>query len=281
MRKKFGQNFLINEGARLKLIEALSVRAGDIIWEVGPGLGSMTRLLLDRGAMVTVFEIDRGFTRMLNIIFAREIAEKRLTVVEGDVLKTWPVCAAGIGETPLSLLGNLPYGIAGTLLGDFIEKGLIFSRAVVTVQKEVAARIVARSGDKDYSSLTVLFSGFYTAQKICSMKGSFFYPPPNVDSTGICFYPKERAAVEVPPVFFPLLRALFSQRRKTVYNNLYHFVVLNGVPAGFQNDDAAAFCERTLSLCAIGKNMRAENLEAGDFRRIAEFLAEHGYKGKH
>ena len=233
-RKKFGQHFLINEGARVKLIEALDIHAGDAVWEIGPGLGAMTRLLLDRGARLTVFEIDRGFVGALNVLFAKEIAEKRLAVVAGDALKTWPLCSAQAGETPLSLLGNLPYNIAGALLGDFIEKGRLFSRAAVTVQKEVAARIAARCGDKDYSSLAALFSLVYETRKICSMKGSFFYPPPNVDSTALCFYPKNGAGTDAPPLIFPLVRALFSRRRKTIYNNLCCFAAGN---AAFRGQD--------------------------------------------
>jgi 16S rRNA (adenine1518-N6/adenine1519-N6)-dimethyltransferase len=271
-QKRFGQHFLVNEGARNKLVEALDVRPEDAVWEIGPGLGAMTRLLLDRGARVTAFEIDRGFAAALNTLFAKEIAEERLTIVAGDALKTWPCCPVQAG--PLFLLGNLPYNIAGTLLGDFIEKGRLFSRAVVTVQKEVAAQITARNGDKDYSSLAVLFSLAYETRKICSMKGSFFYPPPNVDSTALCFHPAENGA-DVPPVFFPLVRALFSRRRKTIYNNLCCFAAENAAP-GPQGESLAAFCETALSRCGIAKNARAETLTADDFRRIAAALAPFG-----
>jgi 16S rRNA (adenine1518-N6/adenine1519-N6)-dimethyltransferase len=277
MQKKFGQHFLINETARVKLIDALEVQAGDAVWEIGPGLGSMTRLLLDRGAAVKVFEIDRGFVNALNVIFAQEIAEKRLVIAEGDVLKTWPEHAIQAGSLPLYLLGNLPYNIAGMLLADFIEKGRLFSRGVVTVQKEVAARITARSGERDYSSLAVLFSQVYEVRKICLMKGSFFYPPPNVDSAGFCFYPRESAkenAAAVPPIFFSLVRALFAQKRKTVYNNLCRFIGSDTL-GGMRRDEIPAFCERVLFRCAIEKTARAENLKAADFRNIAEFLTEH------
>jgi 16S rRNA (adenine1518-N6/adenine1519-N6)-dimethyltransferase len=282
-QKRFGQHFLVNEGARNKLVEALDVHAGDAVWEIGPGLGAMTRLLLDRGARVTVFEIDRGFVGALHTIFAEEIAEERLTIVAGDALKTWPCCSVPAGkETPLSLLGNLPYNIAGALLGDFIEKGRFFSRAAVTVQKEVAARITAPSGDKDYSSLAVLFALVYETRKICSMKGNFFYPPPHVDSTALCFFPKKDGntgeKTNVPPVFFPLARALFSRRRKTIYNNLCRFAAENGfgiqAGAGKQDGHRAAFCETALLRCGIAKNMRAENLAVDDFRKIAECLTD-------
>jgi 16S rRNA (adenine1518-N6/adenine1519-N6)-dimethyltransferase len=268
MRKKFGQNFLINEGARVRLVEALGAGAGDAVWEIGPGLGSMTRLLLDRGAEVKVFEIDRGFIAALHDLFAQEIAAKQLVIATGDVLKTWPSHAAEAGKRPLRLLGNLPYNIAGTLLADFIENGRLFSRGVVTVQKEVAARIMARSGDRDYTSLAVLFAEAYETRKICAMKGPFFYPPPNVDSTAFCFFPQENAAPALPPVFFPLVRALFAQKRKTVYNNLCRFAGNSALP-GVARDDIPAFCEKALSQCAIEKNTRAENLKPADFRNLA------------
>jgi 16S rRNA (adenine1518-N6/adenine1519-N6)-dimethyltransferase len=276
MQKKFGQNFLINEGARVRLIEALGICGGDAVWEIGPGLGAMTRLLLDRGAEVKVFEIDRGFVGALNGIFAEEIAAKQLAIAAGDVLKIWPSHAAEAGTRPLYLLGNLPYNIAGTLLADFIEKGRLFSRGVVTVQKEVAARIMAQSGNRDYSSLAVLFAEVYETQKICAMKGSFFFPPPNVDSTAFRFSLKENA--EPPaPIFFPLVRALFAQKRKTVYNNLCRFASTSTLP-GVSRADVPAFCETALSQCAIGKNLRAEHLKPADFRALAAFLTNCGLK---
>jgi 16S rRNA (adenine1518-N6/adenine1519-N6)-dimethyltransferase len=281
-QKRFGQHFLINAAARAKLVKALDVHAGDAVWEIGPGLGAMTRLLLDRGARVTAFEIDRGFADVLHRIFAEEIAEEKLTIVVGDALKTWPCCSAQAGEAPLFLLGNLPYNIAGALLGDFIEKGRLFSRAAVTMQKEAAARITARSGDKDYSSLAVLFALVYETRTICSMKGGkgkFFYPSPNVDSTALCFYPKKDGTggerPNVPPIFFPLVRALFSRRRKTIYNNLCCFVAENGAAVySGPHEGLAALCETALFRCGIAKNARAENLTADDFRKIAECLTD-------
>jgi 16S rRNA (adenine1518-N6/adenine1519-N6)-dimethyltransferase len=269
--KKFGQHFLINEEARNKLAEALAIRAGAPVWEIGPGLGAMTRLLLDRKARVTAFEIDHGFIGALREIFAPEIAEKRLTIVSGDVVKTWKTLEAAPAGEPPYLLGNLPYNIAGMLLADFIEGGRFFARAAVTVQKEVAARIVARRGEAGYSSLAVLFSLFYHVETICAMNGGFFYPPPRVDSAGFCFHPKDNAP-RIAPDFFPLVRALFSQRRKTVYNNLCRFAAEQ--PAGgAARAPRAALCEAALSACGIAKNTRAEQLEPSDFKAIADFLA--------
>jgi 16S rRNA (adenine1518-N6/adenine1519-N6)-dimethyltransferase len=165
------------------------------------------------------------------------------------------------------------------LLMDFIEKGQFFSRGVVTVQKEVADRIMAQSGDRDYASLSVLFAEAYRTRKICALKNTFFYPPPNVDSTAFCFFPcspKEDAAPDMSPVFFSLVRALFAQKRKTVYNNLCRFAGETALP-GISREDVPASCERALFRCAIEKNARAENLRSDDFRNLAEFLTERGY----
>jgi 16S rRNA A1518/A1519 N6-dimethyltransferase RsmA/KsgA/DIM1 with predicted DNA glycosylase/AP lyase activity len=115
------------------------------------------------------------------------------------------------------------------------------------------------------------------------MKGAFFYPPPHVDSTAFCFSPKAAAATAVatatvPPLFFALVRALFAQKRKTVYNNLCRFVAANGGSFGLGDDDVPAFCEKALARCAVEKSERAENLKGVDFEHIAAFLTEHEYK---
>jgi 16S rRNA (adenine1518-N6/adenine1519-N6)-dimethyltransferase len=276
-QKKFGQNFLIHEGARNALVDALDIQAGDAVWEIGPGLGAMTRLLLDRGARVTVFEIDRGFIRALRELFPAEIAGQRLTVVEGDVLKTWHEVSAGFQDRePVFLLGNLPYNIAGTLLADFIENRRLFRRSVVTVQKEVADRIMAAGGGKTYSSLTVLCSLFYDTRKVRAMKGAFFYPPPNVDSTGVCFDRKETVPA-VPGIFFPLTRALFARRRKTVYNNLYWFLAGRKTMPAMREEETAALCEAALAVRSIPKTVRPDHLQTDDFEAVAAFLAEQGF----
>jgi 16S rRNA (adenine1518-N6/adenine1519-N6)-dimethyltransferase len=234
----------------------------------------MTKPLLDAGAVLTAFEIDRGYSVLLRELFRRETDEKRFTLIEGDCLSSWKT-AVHDPNRPLFLLGNLPYNIAGALIGDFIENGCLFVRAAVTVQKETAARIGAERGEKDYSSLSVLCALFYSVQKIVSMPGTFFYPPPKVDSTGLLFEQKKDAP-KLPRLFFPLTRALFASRRKTVYNNLRRFLALSGAADGFPagDDERAAFCEEALLACGAVKTMRPEELSPSQFAGLAEFLAE-------
>jgi 16S rRNA (adenine1518-N6/adenine1519-N6)-dimethyltransferase len=267
MQKKFGQNFLINRNARERLLDALELRAGDGVWEIGPGLGAMTQGLIARGALVTAFEIDRGFLGVLEEFFG---GVPGFVLIPGDVLKTWPQA----GRPPPYLLGNLPYNIAAALLADFIENDFFFTRMVVTVQREVARRITAAPGSGDYSSFSVLCASAYTMSPLPVFKGASFYPPPRVDSQGIRF--DLRTDIDpggYPPCFKPLVRGLFAARRKTVKNNLQNFVssrIINREQGRKQS--AEEICLGVLGSCGIRPNERAENLALSDFIALAEAL---------
>jgi len=214
MQKKFGQNFLINPETRKTLVQALDAQSTDEVWEIGPGLGAMTALLLETGLKVKAFEIDLGFIRILKNIFSEN---KNFTLVEGDVMKTWR------DQQAVSFLfGNLPYNVAAALLADFIENNRIFSRMVVTIQKEVALRMTATAGKPDYSSFSVLCASAYKVKPLMTIRPSSFYPQPNVDSMAVLL--EKKAAQKYPAVFYPLVRALFTSRRKTIKNNLLTFL---------------------------------------------------------
>jgi 16S rRNA (adenine1518-N6/adenine1519-N6)-dimethyltransferase len=267
MRKKFGQNFLINPGARTQLLDALEIGKGDRVWEVGSGLGAMTAGLLDRGAVLTAFELDRGFIALLGEFFGDR---EGFTLIPGDVLKTWPET----GNPGEYLLGNLPYSIGAVLLADFIEKNRFFKRMVVMIQKEVARRISAPPGSKDYSSLSVLCGSAYTVSPLMTLRGASFYPEPRVDSQGLRFDLRP-GRIPPPPIFGPLVRRLFASRRKTVKNNLQDFVSsrLSGTHAGAAAAaDAPGITGELLAACGIAPDSRAETLSVGEFTALAEAL---------
>jgi len=256
MRKKFGQNFLINPSTRQSLVNALDCREGDEVWEIGPGLGAMTALLLERGLSVCSFEIDAGFIRVLKKIFA---GEKKFSLVEGDFLKTW------LSQKPAQFLfGNLPYNAAAALLADLIEKGRLFTRIVITVQKEVALRMAASAGSPEYSSFSVLCASAYTVKPLMIIRPSSFYPQPNVDSMGVLLEKKSPAAQQIPSVFFPLVRAMFSSRRKTIKNNLTVF--LSSIFGNLQ------ICQLLLRENGLTGNERAENLDFESFLSLAKYI---------
>jgi 16S rRNA (adenine1518-N6/adenine1519-N6)-dimethyltransferase len=259
MRKAYGQNFLINGDARKSLLDALDAGRGDAVWEIGPGLGAMTSGLLERGARVAAFEIDGGFCAVLREFFG---AYPDFSLIEGDALKTWPQ-ARDAGDY---LFGNLPYSIGAALLADFIEKKRHFRRMVVTVQNEVARRMAARPGSKDYSSFSLLCASAYRVTLLSVLKGASFYPEPNVDSRGVrldLIPGGEDAAY--PDCFYPLARRLFASRRKTVKNNLQAFI--EETAAG--RISAKEIAGEALALAGIDGEERAERLGVEEFRALA------------
>jgi 16S rRNA (adenine1518-N6/adenine1519-N6)-dimethyltransferase len=269
MRKRLGQNFLINRGARRQILDALAIEPGDRVWEIGPGLGAMTAGLLERGAQVSAFELDRGFIAALEELFG---GQSGFALIPGDVLKTWPAAWATpdreAGGAPL-LLGNLPYNIASALLADFIEKNSFFKRMVVTVQREVARRMSARPGTADYSSFSVLCASAYTITPLMVLKGASFYPAPKVDSQGVRF--DLRTDIDpagYSPAFKPLVRALFSARRKTIKNNLQNYLNSCILTDGGARDLALDLLERI----GVNPNARAENLGPEEFSALAAAL---------
>jgi len=277
MQKKFGQNFLINPNVRLSLVEALDASCGDEVWEIGSGIGAMTSLLLEKKIKVKAFEIDSGFIRVLKKIFSGDI---NFSLAEGDVMKTWP------NQTPPEfLLGNLPYNIAAALLADFIEKGRVFKRMVVTVQKETALRMAAAPGSADYSSFSVLIASVYKVKPLMLIKRESFYPQPNVDSMGVLLECKfsilqNQRNVQYPDIFYPLVRALFASRRKTIKNNLNVFLsscIKNYFNFDFKTPKEISLiiqeiCAAVLSDNSIKENERAENLDLDVFISLAKSL---------
>ena len=265
MQKKFGQNFLLNQGARKKIAAALQIQKGDSVWEVGPGLGSMTKELLDLGAKVTVFEIDRGFCACLKEFFADEAAAGNFSLVEGDVLKTWKRVFNDDGA-PKYFFGNLPYNIAAALIADTIEAGVRFEKCAFTVQKEVALRMAAREDSEDYSSFSALCQWAYDVKTICDLGPANFWPRPNVDSRAVAFGKKENFPdCQNPALFLKTLRAVFSSRRKTIKNNLQKFLP----SLGLGQKDAA---DEVLKKAGLSPASRAEALPVKELLLLSDAL---------
>ena len=259
MQKKFGQNFLVNEDARKKLIDTLDVTEGTTVWEVGPGLGSMTDELLRRGVNLTVFEIDHGFARVLPQFFEEYANSGNFSLVEGDVLKTWPKFAKE-NDIPERFFGNLPYNVAATIIADTITKGFRFDKAVFTIQKEVGQRMNAKPGTEDYSSFSVLCQWAYDVKPVMDLAGGNFWPVPNVASRAVLMTKKEDfPKCENPELFRKMVRQIFALRRKTLRNNLSRFV-------------KAEICDEALKIAGIEPSIRAENLSVEDLLKLSDAL---------
>lgn len=260
MQKKFGQNFLVNEDARKRLVDALEVGEGVKVWEVGPGLGSMTSEILERGSDLTVFEIDKGFAGLISQFFEDYSKKGTFKLVEGDVLKTWK---KQLDETnlPDRFFGNLPYNIAATIIADTIENNVRFDKCVFTVQKEVAVRMCAQPGSDDYSSFSVLCNWAYDVKPLLDLTGGNFWPKPNVDSRAVVMTKKEDfPGCNNPKLFVRMQRALFSSRRKTVRNNLSGFL---------KNNDLTL---QALSEAGIDPMKRAEVLTIPQMLKLSDVI---------
>ena len=259
MQKKFGQNFLVNADARKKLIDVLDVKPGMKVWEVGPGLGSMTSGLLERGVNLTVFEIDHGFARLLTQFFEEYANSGNFSLVERDVLKTWPKFAKE-NDIPERFFGNLPYNVAATIIADTITKGFRFDKAVFTIQKEVGQRMNAKPGTEDYSSFSVLCQWAYDVKPVMDLAGGNFWPVPNVASRAVLMTKKEDfPKCENPELFRKMVRQIFALRRKTLRNNLSRFV-------------KAEICDEALKIAGIEPSIRAENLSVEDLLKLSDAL---------
>lgn len=257
MQKKFGQNFLVNGAARQKLIDSLEIEKEMKVWEIGPGLGSMTEMLIDTEASVTAFEIDKGFAGCLKDFFS---GKENFQIVEGDVMKTWKSELEKNGK-PERFFGNLPYNIAATLIADTIEQNIRFDRMVVTVQKEVAERMSAKYGTENYSSFSVLCGWAYNVKNIFDLAGGNFWPRPNVDSRAVLLTPKtDFPRCKNPSHFIKMQRALFSMRRKNLRNTLTSFL---------GNSELA---EETLAKSKIDFKTRAEQLTIDQLLELSDIL---------
>jgi len=262
MQKKFGQNFLVNASARKKLADATDIKNGMKIWEVGPGLGALTNELLKRGGKVSAFEIDRGFSQALTTIFEEEIVNNQFSLITGDFLKTWPneIKKHGI---PDRFFGNLPYNVAATIIGNLINEGIRFDKSVVTVQKEVALRMIAKPGTKDYSSFSILCQWAYSITSLIDLTSASFWPRPNVDSRAVVMVKRpDFPSCTHPKHFMALQRSLFVSRRKTIKNNLSHF---------YQNQDLAT---NVLKEAKIDPALRAEKLSIPTLLHLSDVSAD-------
>ncbi len=216
MRKRYGQNFLVNPDVRRRIADLAEAEPGSRVWEIGPGLGSMTGELLDRGARVEAFEIDPGFSAALREIYGENPGFR---LREGDFLKTR--AAAWAEAVPDRILGNLPYNAAAAMVAAILEKGRPPARMVFTVQKEAARRMASGPGTKDYASFTVLCRSVCEVRIAFDIGSSAFWPAPRVTSSVVLLTPRPDAAPEAgTPGFTRFVRSLFSSRRKTAVNNL-------------------------------------------------------------
>lgn len=217
MSKKLGQNFLIKRGIVDEIVHAAELTVGEPVLEVGPGIGTLTQGLAQSGADVTAIELDR---RLLEVLDTTLASYDNVRIIHGDVLKLdLPTI---MNQKPFKVVANLPYYITTPIIMSLLESKLPIERLVVMVQKEVALRMVAKPGTKDYGALSVAVQYYTEPDIVFDVPPKSFLPAPAVTSSVIRCVLRDKPPVDVidEKLFFRVVKAGFAQRRKTFANTM-------------------------------------------------------------
>lgn len=217
MSKKLGQNFLIKRGIVDEIVHAAELMPGEPVLEVGPGIGTLTQGLAQSGADVTAIELDR---RLLDVLDTTLASYDNVRIVHGDVLKL--DVPTIMNHKPFKVVANLPYYITTPIIMSLLESKLPIERLVVMVQKEVALRMVAKPGTKDYGALSVAVQYYTEPDIVLDVPPKSFLPAPAVTSSVIRCVLRDKPPVDVidEKLFFRVVKAGFAQRRKTFSNTM-------------------------------------------------------------
>jgi len=263
-KKSLGQNFLTSPVVPRWMCEAGMVEKGDVVLEIGPGTGTLTREILARGAKVIAIETDKRAVVLLEEIFTKEIQEGRLTIVFDDI-RNLELNKLGLKNHSFKIIANIPYYLSGFLLRLFLEKSIQPNTLVFLMQKEVVAR-VARDPQESILSLSV--KAFGTPKYVKTVTRGHFHPAPKVDSAILQISNINQNNFKTKhdqELFFTLLHLGFGQKRKQLLTNLTHNYLRSELETIFQNLE-------------ITTTVRAENVPLSLWLKLATNLAKIGLK---
>jgi 16S rRNA (adenine1518-N6/adenine1519-N6)-dimethyltransferase len=248
-RKRFGQNFLQDAHIISRIIDAIAPKANDNLIEIGPGLGALTDLLLQRLEQLTVIEIDRDLIAKL-----KERNLKQLTIIEKDVLT---VDFASLDKQHLRIIGNLPYNISTPLLFHLLRYHHLIDDMFFMLQKELVERITAPVNDKNYGRLSVMLQYYCETDYLFTVPATAFKPVPKVESAIIRLRPKKQRAVTAnnEEAFTMIVKSAFAHRRKTINNNLKELI-----------------SQETFASLGISPQKRAQDLSVADYVSLSNAI---------
>lgn len=257
--KKLGQNFLIDESVVRRIVEAAELTEEDTVLEVGPGIGTLTQGLAESGASVVAVELDK---RLLPVLDVTLEGYDNVRIVNGDILQV--DIMEQVQKPDFKCCANLPYYITTPIIFAILEKRLPMERLVVMVQKEVAERMAAKPGSKDYGALSVAIQYFTEPEIAFIVPPSSFIPAPSVDSAVIVCKRRSTPPVEVcdENLFFRVVKAAFSLRRKMLSNSLKNM--------GIKGEQVTKWLE----LAGVDGKRRAETLSLEDFAALTNTFAQ-------
>ncbi|WP_028595212.1 16S rRNA (adenine(1518)-N(6)/adenine(1519)-N(6))-dimethyltransferase RsmA [Paenibacillus assamensis] len=264
-KKSLGQNFLIDMNIMRRIVQAAGLDEKTGALEIGPGIGALTEQLAREAGKVTAVEIDQ---RLIPILAEVMEPYANVSVVNNDVLK---VDLSALfeeqfsGMDKVSVVANLPYYVTTPIMMKLLEERLPLKNIVVMIQKEVAERMAAAPGSKDYGSLTVAVQYYSEPEIVCTVPHTVFIPQPNVESAVIRLKVRENPPVQVNDerLFFDVVQASFAQRRKTLWNNLK---ARYGAEAGVEGLQGA------LETVDINPQRRGETLSLEEFARLSDAI---------
>ena len=225
-RKSLGQNFVVEPNTIRQIIELASIEADDFVIEVGPGIGSLTSSLLEVAGHVTAIEVDDALVRVLTDLLRPE--DNRFRLVNADVMNLDVNELLTARNESWNLVANLPYNISVPLICDFLERVPVITKMTVMVQKEVAERLVAKTGEKAFGLPSLKIQYFAEVKKIADVPPSVFLPKPKVDSSLVQIERREKYVTSANyDVLFELAKRSFSQRRKMLRRSLKETFDLN------------------------------------------------------
>jgi len=262
VKKKFGQNFLVDQNILKKIVEVPTNKTNTLVVEIGPGMGSLTEHLLSNFSHVLAYEIDNDLIPILQQTFK----DSNVTIINDDFLNR------NIDDDIRSidkefdfviLVANLPYYITTPIIMKVLEESTIIRELVVMVQLEVAKRLTSKPSTKDYNSLSVAIQYKTNASIALKVPKTVFVPAPNVDSAVIKLEVKPEILMKPlnEEKFFHMVRKSFTQRRKTLVNNLNSEY---GLPK--------EYIQQLLSELGFDVNIRAENLSVEDFIALSDAI---------
>ncbi len=256
-RKSLGQNFLIDDAALDRIVSAAEITSGDWVLEIGPGLGTLTRRLAQNAGRVVAVEIDRNLIPALRFALA---AHANVTLIHGDILQIDPASLFS-GPPSYKVVANLPYYVTSAVIRHLLEATPRPSRLILTMQLEVAQRLIAAPGDLSLLAVSVQFYG--KPSIVARVKAGSFYPMPQVDSAVVRIDAHDRPPVDVRDVeqFFAVAKAGFGQKRKQLHNALKA-----GLPLSPETIGAA------LGRAHIDPRRRAETLSLQEWAILANAL---------
>ncbi len=262
-KKGLGQNFLLDESALAKIVDAADLAPDDVVVEVGAGVGNLTRLLAEQAGRVLAVELDPA---LVEILRQQLTGYPNVQIIQGDILQlaNFPISQFPIPNLGYKVVGNLPYYITSAVLRHFLEDPPRPRLMVATVQREVAERIVAEPGDMSVLAVSVQFYG--RPQIVARIPAGAFYPAPQVDSAVLRIDVSEQPLARLPggvseQDYFRVVKAGFSQRRKTLRNSLSGGLALPPKEA-----------EKALKEAGVDPRRRAQTLSLEEWAAAAEKL---------